>query len=73
MASVRRAVYTGAPSTSFDLARMKILLWNIRTGGSGRADALADAIAARDPDVIVLNGYRTSGSDRLLALLEERG
>lgn len=52
---------------------MKILLWNIRTGGSGRTDALADAIIAQDPDVVVLNEYRTGGSDRLLALLETRG
>lgn len=46
---------------------MKILEWNIRQGGS-RTQALAPAIMAHDPDVVVLCEYREKTRDLLQEL-----
>jgi exodeoxyribonuclease III len=47
---------------------MKLVAWNIRHGGSNHT-ALASALLAHDPDVIVLGEYRSQGSEELVEKL----
>ena len=52
---------------------MKLLSWNIRSGGGKRCDAIAHAIAGHDADAVVLSEYRPRSSVPLLRELEGRG
>ena len=47
---------------------MKLLAWNIRHGGAQNR-ALAPALLAHEPDVIVLGEYRNPGSASLIEQL----
>jgi len=52
---------------------VKLLSWNIRSGGGKRCDAIADAIGSYDADVVALSEYRPRSSAPLLRQLEDRG
>ena len=58
---------------SFGNLRVKLLSWNIRSGGGKRCDAIADAIGSYDADVVVLSEYRPKSTGPLLLDLEGRG
>lgn len=51
---------------------LKLLAWNIRSGGGTRTRAIADAITQHDPLVVVLTEYRPS-STPLLEYLQRTG
>ena len=53
---------------------MRLLAWNIRQGGGSRLARIADALVARDADILVLSEYRGGESaTRLLAGLHALG
>lgn len=52
---------------------MKILLWNIRSGGVGYLPELAMRLVEQDADIVVLNEYRANASDPLIEDLRRRG
>jgi exodeoxyribonuclease III len=53
---------------------MRLLAWNIRQGGGSRLGRIADALAHRDADILVLSEYRGGESAaRLLATLNALG
>jgi hypothetical protein len=37
---------------------VRLLAWNIRQGGGSRLSRIADALAHRDADILVLSEYR---------------
>ena len=39
----------------------RLLCWNIRHGGGSRTEAIAEAISAHDPDIVVLTEFRHNG------------
>jgi exodeoxyribonuclease III len=41
---------------------MRVLAWNIQSGGAPRSDAIANAIIKHNPDVVVLTEYRASSA-----------
>src|SRR5688500_7409378 len=51
---------------------MRLLAWNIRHGG-WKDGPLAPAIAAHDPDLIVLGEFRAGGTAGLIEQLEDVG
>ena len=51
----------------------RIIAQNIMQGGSARAPALVNRIAAHDPDVIVITEFRANNIDRLGSALETCG
>jgi exodeoxyribonuclease III len=51
---------------------LKLLAWNIKSGGGKRTHAIADAVARHDPGVVVLTEYRPS-STPLLECLQDAG
>jgi exonuclease III len=53
---------------------VRIVSWNVRSGGGPRRRAIADAAAAFDADIIVLSEYqRVAGELELQALLARHG
>jgi len=53
---------------------MRLLAWNIRQGGGSRLARIADALARRDADILVLSEYRGGESAvRLRARLDALG
>lgn len=52
---------------------MKILSWNVRSGGKSRAADIVAAIETHSPDVIILGEYRTAGSRAVLRGLDRAG
>ena len=60
-------------SSIFADPHVKLLSWNIRSGGGKRCDAIADAIGSYDADVVALSEYRPRSSAPLLRQLEDRG
>ncbi len=52
---------------------VKILSWNIRSGGGARTQRIVHAILRHAPTVAVLTEYRPSGSAQLLAALAGEG
>ena len=52
---------------------VKLLSWNIRSGGGQRCNAIADAIGGYDADVVVLTEYRPRSTAPLLQELERGG
>lgn len=52
---------------------MKFLAWNILNGGGARIPRIVEEIAAHDPDVIALTGFRTDRGVELIRALEDRG
>jgi exodeoxyribonuclease-3 len=58
---------------SFAKLKVKLLSWNIRSGGGKRCDAIADSIGGYDADVIVLSEYRPRSTVPLLRQLENLG
>jgi exodeoxyribonuclease-3 len=38
----------------------RLLTWNIRHGGGARTEAIADAIASHNPDIVVLSEFRNN-------------
>ncbi len=53
---------------------MMILNWNIRSGGGTRVPAIADAIKAHRPDIVVLTEFRNGPKGAsLLSKLTEQG
>jgi len=52
---------------------MKVLSWNIRQGGGRRLDAIVEAIAGHEPDVVVVNELRARTAPTLIAALRATG
>ena len=52
---------------------MKLLAWNILHGGGTRVPRIVEEIAAHDPDVIALTGFRTDRGTELSGSLKDRG
>jgi exodeoxyribonuclease-3 len=52
---------------------MKLLAWNILHGGGTRVPRIVEEIAAHDPDVVALTGFRTDRGAELTGELKERG
>ena len=52
---------------------MRLLAWNILHGGGVRVPAIVEEIAAYDPDIIALTGFRIDRGTELPAALKDRG
>lgn len=52
---------------------MKVLAWNIRQGGGKRLAAIAGAIAAHQPDAVIINELRARTAPMLTAALAQAG
>jgi exodeoxyribonuclease-3 len=52
---------------------MRLLAWNILHGGGTRVPRIVEEIAAYDPDIIALTGFRADRGMELGPALQERG
>jgi len=50
---------------------MRLLAWNVQSGGAKRATAIVDFVRALEPDVLVLTEVRGASSSLLLRLADE--
>jgi exodeoxyribonuclease III len=51
---------------------LRLLAWNILHGGGARLPRIVEEIAAYDPDVVALTGYRTGPGVKLCEQMRER-
>lgn len=58
---------------SKDARSLRVIAWNIRSGGGERGRSIADAIAKHEADVAILIEYRPKGSAQLLNQLQGLG
>lgn len=56
-----------------DAGSLRVIAWNIRSGGGERGRSIADAIAKHEADVAVLIEYRPKGSAQLLNQIQSLG
>ncbi|MEM9624305.1 MAG: endonuclease/exonuclease/phosphatase family protein, partial [Pseudomonadota bacterium] len=53
------------PANSNPLFRL--IAWNIRAGGGRRAEHIAQALAARKADAVILSEFRSTSASQLIA------